>query len=361
MVNCSRMEGVIQVHDLSTGYPKVSVLLAVRNGEEYVESAVRSVMDQTLRDLEILIVDDCSEDNTPSILSRLASEDPRIRVERLARNLRLPGALNHGLDLVRGSYVARMDADDLCEPDRLERQVAFLEAHPQITLVGCSTHHIDGEGHVFKTSIRSQDPYAARWMCRFIMPFRHPTFLFRRTEMAERYDATYSVSEDYDILARLSSKKQIACMPDVLLRYREHGGSLTGNKWATMLNQARQIAERVQREDLDADIYAGLECFRAAYFDAELLNPMDTMAFFAGLRKMAWADSIASPLHRAWIWSQTAQLAMHALERNNTPKSERLKAFLGRGRDFLSPLVLRALEVKQALPNKLRSEAQFAA
>lgn len=347
--------------DISAGYPQVSVLLAVWNGERYIESAVRSVMDQTLRDLEILVIDDCSQDGTPAILARLAAEDPRIRVERAAQNLRLPGALNFGLELARGSYVARMDADDLCEPDRLERQVAFLEGHPGITLIGCSTHHIDGEGRVFKTSIRAQDPYAARWMCRFIMPFRHPTFLFRRAEMDERYDPAFSVSEDYDLVARVSSRKQIACIPDVLLRYREHGGSMTGTKWATMLGQAQQIAERVQREDLDAETYAGLECFRAAYFNAEALTPVETAAFFAGLRKMARTDSLASPRHGTWIWRQTAQLAMHALERNHTPKPERMKAFLGHGRDFLSPLVLRALEIKQALPQRLRSEIRFAA
>ena len=341
--------------------PKVSVLLAVRNGEKYLESAIRSVMDQTLRDLEIVVIDDCSDDDTPSILSRLAAEDPRLRVKRLAKNLRLPGALNHGLELVHGEYVARMDADDLCEPDRLERQVAFLQSHPEITLAGCSTHHIDGNGLIFKTSIRAQDSYAARWMCRFIMPFRHPTFLFRRQEMTERYNEAFSVSEDYDILARLSSRKQIACMPDVLLRYREHGESLTGSKWAIMLDQARQIAERVQREDLEPEVYDGLECFRAAYFDTKPLDSVEMDALFSGLRKMARIDSRASPMHGAWIWRQTAQLAMHALERNRTPKSERLKAFLVHGQDFLSPLALRVLEVKQALPNRLRSDVRFVA
>lgn len=336
--------------------PKVSVLLPVHNGADYVESAVRSVMEQTLRDLEILIVDDASTDGTAKIIARLAAEDPRIRVESLRENHRLPRALNHGLDLCRGEYVARMDADDLCEPRRLEVQTAYLDAHPEVTLIGCSVIRIDGDGKPFQTSVRAQDPFATRWMCRFVMPFRHPTFLFRRAEMDLRYDPDCTVSEDYDLLARLTATHKVACLPDVLLRYREHAGSLTGTKWHKMLEEARKIAVPVQQAEMDPAVFEATAPLRASYYDLQPLDGAGVAGLFEGLRLMARADAAASPAHAAWVWRQTAQLAAQALMRSGAGKRGILSAFLTHGRDFLPSLSARFLETRRVLPAALRSD-----
>ena len=336
--------------------PKVSVLLPVHNGADYVESAVRSVMEQTLQDIEILVVDDASTDGTADILARLAAEDPRLRIERLERNQRLPRALNHGLDLCRGEYVARMDADDLCEPRRLEVQVSYLDRHPEVTLIGCSVIRIDGDGTPFQTSVRAQDPFACRWMCRFVMPFRHPTFFFRRSEMELRYDPACTVSEDYDLLARLTATRKVGCLPDVLLRYREHGGSLTGTKWHKMVEEARSIAVSVQKTEMSSAVFEAMTTFRDSYYGLQPLDDAGVAGLFEGLRRMARADAAASPTHAAWIWRQTAQLAAQALLRSGTGKRGIVLAFLTRGRDFLPALSARFLETRGLLPAALRSD-----
>lgn len=336
--------------------PKVSVLLPVHNGAEYVESAVRSVMEQTLQDIEILLVDDASTDETAEILARLAAEDARIRIEHLKENHRLPRALNRGLDLCRGEYVARMDADDLCEPRRLEVQTAYLDSNPEVTLIGCSVIRIDGEGTPFQTSVRAQDAFATRWMCRFVMPFRHPTFLFRRAEMDLRYDPDCTVSEDYDLLARLTAKRKVGCLPDVLLRYREHGGSLTGTKWHKMVEEAQKIAVPVQQADMSPDVFEAMAAFRNSYYGLQPLDDKGVAALFDGLGRMARADAAASPSHAAWVWRQTAQLAAQALLRSGAGKRGILWAFLSQGRDFLPSLTARFLETRGLVPAALRSD-----
>ncbi len=336
--------------------PRVSVLLPVHNGAEFVESALRSVMAQTLREIEILVVDDASTDATPEILARLAAEDPRLRILRPERNLRLPGALNFGLAQVRGAYVARMDADDLCAPTRLARQAAFLDANPEIVLVGCSARHIDRAGRVLKTSVRAQTPFHARWILRSAMAFRHPTFLFRADGWSWRYDPAFTVSEDYDLLARLTETERVACLPEALFDYREHGGSITAQKWAAMQGEARRIAERVQARDLPAAVFDALAPFRDAYFGQARLDPQGERALFEGLRAMLAHDLARTPEHGPWLRRQTAQLAARALSLSGRGPRAALAAFLRHGRGLLPALGARALEAKGLLPRALRSD-----
>mgnify|MGYP006270521559 CR=1 FL=1 len=336
--------------------PRVSVLLPVHNGEDYIESALRSVMGQTLRDIEIVAVDDASSDATPGILARLATEDARIRVLRPEQNLRLPRALNFGLEHVRGDYVARMDADDLCEPTRLQVQADFLDANPEIVLVGCSARHIDAYNRFIKASIRAQTSFHTRWLLRVGMAFRHPTFFFRREGWTWRYDPECTLSEDYDILARVTDTAQVACLPDLLFSYREHEGSLTGRKWHNMQVEARRIAERVQKADLPADIYDALEPYRDAYYDQMALDSAGVAAVFEGLSRMLAHDVEKYPQHGQWIRRQTAQLAAHALMRSGMSPAQNIATFLRKGPHFLPALGLRYMEAKRILPEALRSD-----
>jgi len=117
----------------------VSVLIPCYNCEEYVEEAVMSIIKQTYPNLEILVIDDGSTDNTGNILKILAKEDPRIIYIKNEENLKLIATLNKGLNLCKGKYIARMDADDISLPTRIEKQVNFLEAHPEIGIVGTYT------------------------------------------------------------------------------------------------------------------------------------------------------------------------------------------------------------------------------
>lgn len=341
----------------ATPVPAVSVLIAVHNGLPYLESAVRSIMEQTLRDIEIVIVDDASTDATPEVLARLAAEDPRIRIETLSRNLRLPGALNRGLDLVRAPYVARMDADDISLPRRLEIQKDYLDHHPHVVLIGAGIEQIDGEGTRIRTSLRARDAHACRWLARFHMPLMHPTFMFRRVApdgTPYRYDPAWTVSEDYDFAARALETGDVVSLPDILLRYRVHGGSITGTKWHEQLTQAQRIAERVQRAQLPEPIRTRMAPLNAALLGDRTV-PVERI--FAGLDAMIAHDLVKTPERQSWIRRQAAQQALRALRHSGHKKTTKLvRAFLGPGRSYLWPVAMRALEIKRLIPGWLRSD-----
>ncbi|MDE3946029.1 glycosyltransferase family 2 protein, partial [Glaesserella parasuis] len=126
-----------------TSLPLVSVIIPCYNAENFVESAVRSIMEQTYSNLEIIVINDCSSDNTGEILKRLAEEDPRIKYIENEQNLKLPKTLNKGINLAKGDYIARMDSDDISLPVRLEKQVEFMLSNKNIDIVGCNMQHMD--------------------------------------------------------------------------------------------------------------------------------------------------------------------------------------------------------------------------
>ena len=126
--------------------PKVSVVMCVHNGERYLYEALESVLNQTFEDFEFIIVDDASADNTPAILKEYAAQDGRIRLMRNAHNLGLTRSLNKALRLAKGEYIARQDADDISLPQRLEKQVEFLNSNSRTAVVGSWTEVIDEYG-----------------------------------------------------------------------------------------------------------------------------------------------------------------------------------------------------------------------
>lgn len=335
--------------------PKVSVLLPVHNGSAYIESAMRSMMLQTLRDIEIVTVDDGSTDETPQILDRLKAEDSRIRILRPAKNLRLPRALNFGLDHVRGEYVARMDGDDLSLPGRLARQAAYLDANPKVILVGSGIQEIDSQSRPIRSKPFSADPFAVRWKMRFGMPFNHPTFMFRRAAMTARYDPEWTVSEDYEIITRISDLGQIVCLPELLLKYRIHTESITGTTWNRQIVEAKMLSERIQTRDLPHRIWEKLAVFRKGYFDLEPLSESEIKALFTAVREMHAHDIATSPDHARWLSRETAQVLWATLWRSGRRYGACLRPFLTEGRDFLPALLLYKLENKQRLPKALQS------
>src|SRR5271170_1107899 len=122
--------------------PRVSLVLAVYNGERHLPQSLESVLGQTFRDFELIVVDDGSTDRTPEILDGVARVDPRVVVVR-QENRGLTASLIRGIGMARGTYVARQDADDVSKPERLGRQVAHLDAHPSIAALGTSADVID--------------------------------------------------------------------------------------------------------------------------------------------------------------------------------------------------------------------------
>jgi glycosyltransferase involved in cell wall biosynthesis len=197
----------------------VSILLPVRNGAPFLRAALDSVLAQTRGDFELIVLDDGSNDGSPQLARSLA--DPRIRVVEDGKHMGLSARLNQGVQLARADLIARMDADDICLPRRLELQLAFLAAHPEVDLVGCRAAVFrDGE-------ILGLLPYAADhgalvakpW---HTIPLPHPTWVGRREWFLRNPYRSPEVkrAEDQELLVRASPTSRYACLPDVLLAYR---------------------------------------------------------------------------------------------------------------------------------------------
>ncbi len=217
----------------------ISVIMAVRNGLPHLEEALASIRAQKEVSLEFIIVDDGSTDGSDSILRRHAAADPRIRLIEQS-NAGLTRSLNAALRLARGEFVARMDADDIAEPDRLARQAAWLDSHPAVVALGAQALGIDPDGrpigpwNVPLTHAEIDGAHIAGHPGRII----HPLAMMRREAVlrAGAYDERHRVAQDFDLWLRLAEIGELANLPDILLRYRHHFGS------ASTARRAEQIA-----------------------------------------------------------------------------------------------------------------------
>lgn len=210
--------------------PLVTVILPCYNASLYVEEAVRSIMYQTYSNLDILLLDDCSTDGTATILLNLAKEDKRIRIIRNEQNLRLVKTLNKGVDEAKGIFIARMDADDISLPERIEKQMEFMLLHPEVDLCGTNYSIIDGKGTKIRNSVNI--PLTSKEIATallFTCPIGHPTVLFKKDKIQSigKYDEQMINIEDYELWLRLSSNGLIVNLPEPLLKYRWHGENIS--------------------------------------------------------------------------------------------------------------------------------------
>lgn len=222
--------------------PKVTVLLPVHNGERFIEAAVGSVLTQTFADFELLVIDDGSTDRTPELLRSFT--DPRLRIEKNPENLRLIRSLNRGLELARGEYIARMDADDICFPERLEKQVAFLDANREIGVVGSEivifeNDHTQGYRHAPIPLTTEQ----IRWELLRISCLYHPTVMIRHSvfETVAPYNPEYAHCEDYELWLRVSRAHGLANLPFPLLYYRRHASSISSKHFEDQLQRGETL------------------------------------------------------------------------------------------------------------------------
>jgi len=229
--------------------PRVSVVMCVYNSEKYVEEAIESILDQTFRDFELIIVDDGSLDSAPRLLTGYEARDPRVFVHRFASNQGLSSALNFGIHQARGKYIARMDADDVSLPARLEEQVGFMDAHSEIGV--CSTGaQLIGERQDKKwQSLTSHDAIHARML--FVNAIAHPTVMLRASTLQEHaleYDPNVRYAQDYELWSRAITKTHFANLPQILLKHRVHQARVSAKYSAQQL----QMYNRVRRQLLAA-------------------------------------------------------------------------------------------------------------
>lgn len=200
--------------------PKVTVLMPVYNGELFLREAIESILNQNFNDFELLLIDDGSIDQSAAIISSYA--DPRIRFYSNGSNQGLIFTLNKGLDLAEGEYIARMDCDDFAFPDRLGRQVEFMNQYPEIGLCGTAMKYMHQE--VWVKHPTDHDDIKAGLL--FYCALNHPTVMMRKSVVksyALYYDYNSPHTEDYELWSRMAHLTRVTNLPDVLLHYRIHG------------------------------------------------------------------------------------------------------------------------------------------
>jgi glycosyltransferase involved in cell wall biosynthesis len=240
--------------------PKVTVIMPVFNGAHYLSESLGSILAQTWEDFELLVLDDGSTDNSVEIVSRF--RDDRIRLERNERNIGLTATLNRGLDLARGQYVARMDCDDVSRPNRLERQVGFLDDNRQVGIVSSWAEVVDEAGSIpirrvigqltglgnSPHSLSTTDP-AIRFNLLFTNIVVHSSVMFRRDLLNQhnlRYSEAFKFAEDYEFWVRCSRAFQLALIPEILVNYRSRPDSVSNLN----LQIQRETANRVRLDYL---------------------------------------------------------------------------------------------------------------
>lgn len=209
--------------------PEISVIMSVYNGEDYLEEAVESVMAQTFSAWELIIINDCSTDKTPEILQRLAEKDARIKVHTNETNLRLPTSLNKAISFAQGKYVARMDADDICLPNRLEAQFAFMEQHPEVALSSCRFMTLKN-GVIASGGCGGKcDNASIRALLLVTNPILHPGIIAKTEVMRDLgYDTTLTCTEDLELWTRFAMHgHKMEIQPQYLMLYRLHDKQIT--------------------------------------------------------------------------------------------------------------------------------------
>ena len=244
-----------------TGSPRVTVLMPVYNGEKYLVEAVDSILGQTYKDFEFLIINDGSTDKTVEIVQ--SYNDPRIRLVNNDENLQLAAALHRGLQLTGSEYIARMDCDDISFPERLSAQVDYLDNHPDVGALGSGFQIIDGDGKKIGAPVRFPSEHGfLRWSLPFYSPIAHPTVLMRRPLLIEAGGYLSEVisgrekysGEDYDLWRRLSKITRLANLRRPMIYLRKHGKNVTRIYLDEHLKNTEKISCLILSDALNEDV-----------------------------------------------------------------------------------------------------------
>lgn len=245
--------------------PLVSIVLPAYNASAHIDLAISSIREQTFRDFELIIVNDGSQDDTLAKIEAHAAVDPRIRVVS-RENRGLISTLNEAIGLARGRLIARMDADDVAYPERLSRQVAAFESTPGLCLCGTAVDTLF-RGRIFPgkpTNILIDG--SPRLLSIFYTILLHPTLMIDRQIAGNElvYNPSYLHAEDFDLIRRLAARFPVAYLPEPLLVYRQHKGSVSHLHRDTMRQTHMRIAaENLRDGGFEGDIDA-LEAFSFA-------------------------------------------------------------------------------------------------
>ena len=298
--------------------PRVTVLMPVYNGGDLLRQAIESILNQTYKDFELLIINDGSTDTSKDIATSFI--DSRIQIVSNEFNLGLIASLNRGLEIARGEFIARMDADDISFPDRLEKQLRFMVNHPEIGICGTAIEKVDERGS--KIVIMPESHHMICFFMLFDNPFAHNTIMFRSSLIRKHgltYDHNFKYSEDYELWDRCGQITQLANIPDALVRYNYHPLN-TSNKYRHEQGRmAAKIRHRILLR-LDPDFSEEESNLHNKIVNFEALDDFDTLIrsrewliriVDIGRRKWNITENIAWPLVSRFWYGACGKLAGH--------------------------------------------------
>jgi glycosyltransferase involved in cell wall biosynthesis len=308
--------------------PAVSVIMSVRDGMPWLREAVGSLLGQTFRGWELIVVDDASTDGTALYLERLS--DPRVRTLRRDEPLGLTRNLNAALREARAPLVARLDADDFAESARLARQVAALHARPELALVGSQARVVDAQGHDRGDVLLPLETAGLSWARYFQNPLVHSAVMFRASVVRDElggYDESWAVGQDYELWTRLLARGfEAANLPERLVRWRRSEGSVTSRRAKEGADAVRRVLVRELAALLPARVWSEPELALLLGYRSTL-KPEQLAPFFSlreeisaawSAQHPAWAD--APDVHRA-------RALQHAFLAYNLPPHSRAAAW----------------------------------
>jgi glycosyltransferase involved in cell wall biosynthesis len=316
-----------------TDQPVISVLLPVYNGERFLAEALDSLLRQTYCSFELIVINDGSQDKSAEILESYRRKDARIEIFH-QKNQGLIASLNRGLSLARGRYLARMDADDISLPDRLETQVQYMEQHPEVALIGCACDLIDEQGKWIGREHQPAEDTQIRWQLLFHNAIAHSAAFFRM-DLIREYELPYSTkaihSEDYELWTRLLAHGFGHNLPEILIRRRVHPQQISTLDREKVWKTASQISQtnirnlgielsfsevvmlrdwfyHFPRKLKPADLSIGNQLIRIlnSFSNISYLNPADVSKI-----RGRWIGKIlaALPLEKGSFFSETKILA----------------------------------------------------
>ena len=242
--------------------PQITVLMSVYNDETYLAEAVESILSQTFSDFIFLIIDDASTDATSDILKRYAAQDNRIKIITNELNLGLTASLNKGLSHIDTPYIARMDSDDISLPERLEKQLAFMEGRPEIVALGCWIETIDAVGAPVEAFwaiyIRqyqdSTDIYKALFLGKSVLPHSSVMLRVAALKAIGGYRVCFRYAQDYDLWLRFLFVGKLAVLPEPLLGHRIHNQAISVAKlYEQCIANVSALSAALIRERGEAD------------------------------------------------------------------------------------------------------------
>ena len=286
---------------------RVTVLVSAYNDEPFLGAAIDSLLAQTFTGFELLVVDDASTDRSREVVQRY--RDPRVRLLVNERNLGIGASLNRGLATIRTEYVARLDGNDLSFPQRLERQVAFLDAHPDVAAVGAQATLIDVRGRRMGELRVPVTELGMRWMRIFGSPLIQSASMFRRAVVWDELGGyvNHRFGEDFDLWCRIANAHGLANLPETLVAYRVNPRSMTGMTRHPAREGYRErkgrLIEANLRQELQSDDVPDID----AWLDVVDESPVDRPAAVRAIEQCSarfaaiHGENEEVARHQAWM------------------------------------------------------------